>query len=200
MLRVDAAPRLRHRPPAGAAGLLARARRPPSRRSPRRCSPTPTSPTPASPRASTTRSRASPACSPSRRSARSSPRQFISALDQRLAGQRSRRPARAAVEQARKETLARVDPRRLPGGGSRAVESASVHAFHVGIGISASLVALGGVLGLAGIRNPRRAVRCEDCPGGQFAGQPLDAALRQAPGPLAQGGHGRDVSGLRHAC
>jgi hypothetical protein len=37
-------------------------------------------------------------------------------------------------------------------------------------------VALGGVLGLVGIRNPRRVVHCADCAGGQFAGQPLDAA------------------------
>ena len=40
---------------------------------------------------------------------------------------------------------------------------ASVHAFHVGIGVCAALIALGGVLGLVGIRNPRREVRCEDC-------------------------------------
>ena len=64
---------------------------------------------------------------------------------------------------------------------AHAVQSASVHAFHVGIGISAALVALGGLLGLAGIRNPRRAVRCEDCAGGQLAGQPLDAARDPAP-------------------
>ena len=38
-----------------------------------------------------------------------------------------------------------------------------MHAFHVGIGVCAALIALGGVLGLAGIRNPRREVRCEDC-------------------------------------
>jgi hypothetical protein len=57
-----------------------------------------------------------------------------------------------------------------------AVRSASNRAFHVGIGISTTLVALGGLLGLAGIRNPRRAVRCQDCPGGQLAGQPLEAA------------------------
>jgi EmrB/QacA subfamily drug resistance transporter len=55
------------------------------------------------------------------------------------------------------------------------VQAASVHAFRVGIGISTSLVALGGLLGLAGIRNPRREVRCADCAGGQLAGQPLDA-------------------------
>ncbi len=59
--------------------------------------------------------------------------------------------------------------------------SASNHAFHVGVGISTALVALGGALGLAGIRNPRRTVRCEDCPGGQFAGQPLDTARERPP-------------------
>jgi hypothetical protein len=53
------------------------------------------------------------------------------------------------------------------------VQSASVHAFHVGIGISATFVA--GLLGLAGIRNPRRIVLCEDCAGGQLAGRPIDA-------------------------
>ena len=82
----------------------------------------------------------------------------------------------SAVEQARKETFASVDPAVTGSAVAEDVESASNHAFQVGIGISATLVALGGVLGLAGIRNPRRAVRCEDCAGGQFAGQPLDSA------------------------
>jgi EmrB/QacA subfamily drug resistance transporter len=102
--------------------------------------------------------------------------QFSSSIDDRLAGQTLPPPARAAVEQARKETLARVDPATTGADVAAAVESASAHAFHVGVGISAVLVALGGVLGLAGIRNPRRSVRCQDCPGGQFAGQPLDSA------------------------
>jgi hypothetical protein len=62
-----------------------------------------------------------------------------------------------------------------------AVESASIHAFHVGIGVSALLVALGGLLGLVGIVNPRREVHCEDCAGGQFAGQPIDAARERLP-------------------
>jgi EmrB/QacA subfamily drug resistance transporter len=102
--------------------------------------------------------------------------QFSSALDDRLAGQTLSAPARAAVEQARKETLARVDPSVAGSAVAGAVQAASTRAFHVGIGISTALVALGGVLGLVGIRNPRRTVRCEDCPGGQLAGQPLDAA------------------------
>jgi hypothetical protein len=46
--------------------------------------------------------------------------------------------------------------------------------------IAAVLVALGGVLGLAGIRNPRRAVAAEDCRGGQLYGVPRDAS-HQSP-------------------
>jgi EmrB/QacA subfamily drug resistance transporter len=107
--------------------------------------------------------------------------QFSSTLDQRL-GERTLSPAaRTAVAQARKQTLGRVDPARAGADVARAVESSSVHAFHVGIGIAAVLVALGGALGLAGIRNPRRAVRSEDCAGGQIAGQPLDAAREPTP-------------------
>ena len=47
-----------------------------------------------------------------------------------------------------------------------------------------------GLLALAGIRNPRRRVRCQDCAGGQLAGQPVDTArerppLAEAPQPAA---------------
>jgi predicted MFS family arabinose efflux permease len=48
---------------------------------------------------------------------------------------------------------------------------ASVDAFHAGMGVCAALVALGGVLGLAGIRNPRREIRCEDCAEGAHSVQ-----------------------------
>jgi EmrB/QacA subfamily drug resistance transporter len=101
--------------------------------------------------------------------------QFSSTLNHRLADVKLSPHARAAVIEARKQPLARVDAATVGPRVSLAVQSASVHAFHVGIGISGVLVALGGVLGLVGIRNPRREVRCEDCPGGQLAGQPLDA-------------------------
>jgi hypothetical protein len=79
--------------------------------------------------------------------------QFTSSLDGRLAGQHLSAPARAAVAQARRQTLARVDPSRAGQQVAHAVEASSVHAFHVGEGIAAALVALGGLLGVAGIRN-----------------------------------------------
>jgi MFS family permease len=107
--------------------------------------------------------------------------QFSSTLDHRLAGVPLSPAARTAVAQARQQTLARVPVSAAGAQVASAVQSASVHAFHVGIGISASLVAVGGLLGLLGIRNPRREVRCEDCAGGQFAGQPLEAGHERIP-------------------
>jgi predicted MFS family arabinose efflux permease len=82
--------------------------------------------------------------------------QFGSTLDERLGERRLAPSAAAAVQQARRQTLARVDPQRAGRGVARAVQDASVHAFHVGIGIAALLLALGGALGAVGIRNPPR--------------------------------------------
>ena len=115
--------------------------------------------------------------------------QFAASLDKPLARVALPPAGRAAVEDARREILARVDPGRTGAEVAAAVEDASVHAFHVGMGIAAGLVALGGVLGLAAIRNPRREVRCEDCAGGQFAGQPADAARERLPVVVLPRGH-----------
>jgi len=115
--------------------------------------------------------------------------QFSASLDKPLARVALPPAGRAAVDDARREILARVDPGRTGAEVAAAVEDASVHAFHVGMGIAAGLVALGGVLGLAAIRNPRRKVRCEDCAGGQFAGQPADAARERLPVVVLPRGH-----------
>lgn len=103
--------------------------------------------------------------------------QFGRALNQHLDGLVLSPSARTAVARARGQTLAHVNATRTGPVVARAVQAASVYAFHVGIGVSATLMGLGGMLGLAGIRNPRRGVLCEDCAAGQFAGQPNDPAL-----------------------
>jgi len=109
--------------------------------------------------------------------------QFGSTVDRQLTHVRLSAAEQITVAHARKQTFARIassgsrDSLEI----SRAVQSASVQAFHVGIGIAAALVAFGGLLGLAGIRNPRREVSCADCAGGRLAGQPIDAGRPPTP-------------------
>jgi hypothetical protein len=64
--------------------------------------------------------------------------------------------------------------------------TASVDAFHVGIGICAVLVGAGGVLGLVGIRNPRRTVRCEDCAQGAYTVQVPHSPIEREPEPATR--------------
>jgi cellobiose-specific phosphotransferase system component IIC len=59
----------------------------------------------------------------------------------------------------------------------------------------AVLLVLGGVCGFAGIRNaPRRETRAAECPGGQLAGAPRDAAYAMAG---AGNGNGAEASAKR---
>ena len=109
---------------------------------------------------------------------------FGSTLEDDLGRLASRPEVAAAVEDARKQPLAEVVPAGAPPAVREVVadaaQDASVTAFRVGIGIATGLVALGGILGLAGIRNPRRRVAAGDCPGGQLSGVPREGA-RQSP-------------------
>jgi EmrB/QacA subfamily drug resistance transporter len=110
---------------------------------------------------------------------------FGSRLDDELGGAATARPeVAAAVERAKTQPLAAVEVQGVPEDVQASVRDAgrdaSVGAFHVGIAISTALVALGGLLGLLGIRNPQRRVEARDCPGGQLVGHPRDGA-RQSP-------------------
>jgi EmrB/QacA subfamily drug resistance transporter len=85
------------------------------------------------------------------------------------------------VREAERNPLIRPSVAGLPAAEGAAIvaaaEQASVESFRLGMGITAGLVAVAGVLGAA-IRNPLRPVSSSDCPGGQLAGQPRDAARR----------------------
>jgi hypothetical protein len=106
--------------------------------------------------------------------------QFGSSLDHRLSHRRLTRPGQAAVAEAKRLTLGRpsvvaVSPRQAAAI-TAASNGASLDAFRLGVGVAGGLVIVGGLIGAAGIRNPRRVVRADRCAGGQLAGAPLDAA------------------------
>jgi EmrB/QacA subfamily drug resistance transporter len=109
---------------------------------------------------------------------------FGSTLEDDLGDTTSRPEVAAAVAEAKQQPLSEVTVEGVPADVARSVADAaadaSVTAFHVGIAIATALVALGGILGLVGIQNPRRRVDAQDCPGGQLAGVPREGA-RQSP-------------------
>jgi len=112
--------------------------------------------------------------------------QFSSAIDRRLSG----RPLTPAGSRPpwRRPSSSRLAGRRSRASAPRqaraiitASDQASVNAFRWGIGV-ASLLVGGGLIGAAGIRNPRRTAKARHCSGGQLAGAPLDAAGVHAVG------------------
>jgi EmrB/QacA subfamily drug resistance transporter len=109
---------------------------------------------------------------------------FGSALRDELGADARRPEVTRAIKEAEKQPLARVEvkdvPARVRAEVAAGSQDASVKAFHVAIAIATSLVALGGVLGLVGIVNPRRRVDAADCAGGQLAGTSGEAA-RHSP-------------------
>ena len=113
--------------------------------------------------------------------------QFSSSLDHQLAGQPLTPRGHVAVAQAKQLTLGRPSVTGLPPREAAAITVASgqssLEAFRVGIGVASALVIIGGLIGAAGIRNPRRKVRARECSGGQLAGAPLDAAGLHASEP-----------------
>jgi EmrB/QacA subfamily drug resistance transporter len=87
---------------------------------------------------------------------------------------------RAAISRAKRQPLGSPSLTGVPPGERvllRATfEDASVHAFRVADTIAAVLVASGGLIALAGIRNPRRTVAAELCPAGALCGASQELA------------------------
>lgn len=104
--------------------------------------------------------------------------EFISTVDDRVPGRRLDPQSRQAVEDAKDRPLTTSAARDAAPGERpflrRAFEDASVDAFHVAIGFSGALVVAGGLVSLAGIRNPRRKVAAAECPGGAICGASED--------------------------
>jgi EmrB/QacA subfamily drug resistance transporter len=110
---------------------------------------------------------------------------FQSRLERDLANRPLGSGTQAAVARARTRPLV-IDAAGVAQADRAVVRAAlvdsSVHSFQIGMEIAAGLAVLGGVLGLIGIKNPRRQVRCEDCSGGALpAMTEIQAGSRRAP-------------------
>lgn len=114
---------------------------------------------------------------------------FSSSVDAKLGGRPLSAAGNAAVAEAKARSLATAPAgRAAPSERARLREvlaASSETAFHLGLGLGAALVIGGGLVSLAGIRNPRRQVRSSDCPGGALVGASQDHA-RASPAPAPE--------------
>jgi EmrB/QacA subfamily drug resistance transporter len=107
--------------------------------------------------------------------------QFSSTINSRLPEQTLSPQARQAVADAKSKTLVTdvsgVPPRDRPRVHS-VLESASVKAFHVGVGIGGLLTIAGGLISLVGIEGRLLRVKAEGCPGGAICGAGEEVRLQ----------------------
>jgi EmrB/QacA subfamily drug resistance transporter len=114
---------------------------------------------------------------------------FASTLESGLSGVLLGPLARSAVTAAKRLPLGRPDVQGLPAGQARAItsaaEAASLHSFHLGLAVAAVLVAVGGMAGAIGIRNPRGPIAAAECASGQLVGTGRELTERVAPPHVA---------------
>jgi MFS family permease len=105
---------------------------------------------------------------------------FATSLDTNLTGVRLGPAAEATVREAKRLPLGLPNVSGLPPRQAHAVlsaaEAASLHSFHLGLAIAAVLVALGGIAGALGVRNPERVVHAATCEGGALVGASPEVA------------------------
>jgi EmrB/QacA subfamily drug resistance transporter len=110
---------------------------------------------------------------------------FAASMNSRLQDTPLGGAAQAAVRAAKRLPLGQPDVHGVPATQAHAVslaaQHASLHSFHLGMAIAAALVALGGVVGVAGIRNPQVDVHASECAGGQLVGVSSPAEADAAP-------------------
>ncbi len=110
---------------------------------------------------------------------------FGTEIDSRLEGGGFSGAANAAVEASKDRPLSSPELGGVPAPErprvQQTIDDASTDTFRLGMGVSAVLVMLGGVVAGFGIANPKRSVPSEDCPGGNFAGAPPDTARDRVP-------------------
>jgi EmrB/QacA subfamily drug resistance transporter len=103
--------------------------------------------------------------------------QFASSIDSRVADASMNGGAAAAIEDAKEQPLAGADLGAIPADERERLRddivASSESAFHLGVGIGAGLMVLGGLIALVGVRNPERTPRPEH---------------EHAPGPAAAAG------------
>jgi EmrB/QacA subfamily drug resistance transporter len=119
--------------------------------------------------------------------------QFATAVDERLPGDALGAQAAAAVEAAKAQPFAGAEADAVPAGERppvvEGVTSASESAFRFGMWVAAALMALGGLISFAGVRNPERptAPQPEHVPRAALAGErgrvaePAGAGSDRAP-------------------
>jgi EmrB/QacA subfamily drug resistance transporter len=109
---------------------------------------------------------------------------FVKSLEGHVARVPLGPAAHAALAQAKQLPLGRPDVSGVPPLQAHvlthAANQASLHSFHFGMGIAALLLALGGLAGALGIRNPRGEVSAKQCPTGQLVGTGRDIVERAA--------------------
>jgi EmrB/QacA subfamily drug resistance transporter len=109
---------------------------------------------------------------------------FAASMNQRLRDTPLGGAAQAAVRAAKRLPLGQPDVHGVPAAQAHAIslaaQQASLHSFHLGMMIAAALVALGGAVGVAWIRNPQLDIHAATCEGGALVGASPEAIAEVA--------------------